>query len=566
MKPRILVIDDEESIRFTLEAFLSDEGYEVTTAANYYEAMSFIDTSAFDLVFADILLPEGKTGMDILREAKQRRLPCLFVIITGIPEVKTASEAVRLGAFDYIAKPVVQETLLHTARVALQHKALIDEKERYRKNIEAIFKSVQDAIISVDNKLAVIEINDAAASICNLSRDALGKAFNTLFTQCSGKCLEAIHETMNTNRPAEICRFECERILRPRQIATATTHPLLNDKGAVGAVLVIRDETRLVALERETEERWQFHSITGKNEKMQKIYALIEDVANVQSTVLITGESGTGKELVAAALHYRGERRKKPFIKVNCSALTETLLESELFGHAKGSFTGAAKDRIGRFQEADGGTIFLDEIGDISHGVQLHLLRVIQEKEFERVGDSATIKVDVRVIAATNQDLQERVKSGKFRKDLYYRLNVIEINLPPLRDRREDIPLLVSHFLDKFNKYLNKSITGISTNVQRVFMDYPWQGNVRELEHALEHACILCRGQIITVEHLPVEFRKFAASEITFCKDLEINERATILQALEMALWNRTKAARKLGMSRRTIYRKIEHYQIKPPA
>ncbi|MBI5307715.1 MAG: sigma-54-dependent Fis family transcriptional regulator, partial [Planctomycetes bacterium] len=330
---------------------------------------------------------------------------------------------------------------------------------------------------------------------------------NTLFTQCSGRCFEAIRKTIETNQPAEICRFECEHTLRPRQIATAVTHPLLNDNGVDGAVLVIRDETRLVALERETDERRKYHSIVGKSEKMQKIYTLIEDIANVQSTVLITGESGTGKELVAGALHYRGERRKKPFV----------------------------------------------------------LLRVLQEKEFERVGSSTTNKVDVRVIASTNQDLQERIKIGKFREDLYYRLNVIEINLPSLRDRREDIPLLVSHFLDTFNNYLKKSITGISANVQRLFMDYPWQGNIRELEHAIEHACILCRGSLITVEHLPVELRKYAASKTAHCEALETDERLAILQALEASSWNVTKAARKLGIGRRTIYRKIELYQIKHP-
>ena len=565
MNPRILVIDDEESIRFTLDAFLSDEGYEVATASNYDEAISCINTSALDLVFADILLPDGKTGIDILKEIKHRGLPCLCVIITGIPEVRTASEALRLGAFDYIAKPVVQETLIHTARIALQHKALIDEKERYRKNVEAIFKSVRDAIISVDNKLTVIEINEAVAGICSLSRDVLGKPFNTLFAQCSGRCLEAVRKTIETNQPAEICRFECEQTLRPRQIATAVTHPLLNGKGVVGAVLVIRDETRLVALERETEERRKYHSIIGKSEKMQKIYTLIEDIASVQSTVLINGESGTGKELVAEALHYRGERRKKPFVKVSCSALPESLLESELFGHVRGSFTGAVKDRIGRFQEANGGTIFLDEICDISHGIQLLLLRVLQEKEFECVGSSTTTKVDVRVIAATNQDLQERIKLGKFREDLYYRLNVIQINLPPLRERREDIPLLVSHFLDKFNKYLKKSITGISANIQRLFMEYPWQGNIRELEHAIEYACILCQGTLITMEHLPAELRAYAASKTARGEALEIDERLTIVQALEASAWNVTKAARRLGIGRRTIYRKIGLYQIKPP-
>ncbi|MBT3260359.1 MAG: sigma-54-dependent Fis family transcriptional regulator, partial [Deltaproteobacteria bacterium] len=209
-------------------------------------------------------------------------------------------------------------------------------------------------------------------------------------------------------------------------------------------------------------------------------------------TVLITGESGTGKELVAEALHYKGGRNHKPLVKVNCSALSDNLLESELFGHIKGSFTGAVKDRIGRFQMADGGTILLDEIGDMPPKIQVKLLRVLQEKTFERVGESTSIKVDVRVVACTNQALREKIEQGEFREDLYYRLNVVEICVPPLRERKEDIPFLIDHFVKKFNKNINKDIFGISTDVQKVFMDYSWPGNVREMEHALEHAFILC--------------------------------------------------------------------------
>ncbi len=564
MKPRILVIDDEESIRITFEAFLLDEGYEVSTAKDYHQAMSFIGASVFDLVFADVLLPDGKTGIDVFKEVRQRGLDCLVVIITGIPEVKTASEAVRLGAFDYLAKPVVQETLLHTARLALQHRSLIQEKERYRRNIEAVFRGVRDAIISVDGGQTVIEMNEAAENICNLSRDGLGKAFSSLFTRCRGKCLEAVVETLKTNQPAEIVRLECGHVLRPQQVVTATTHPLSNKRDALGAILVVRDETRLAALERETKGRRQFHALVGKSEKMQEVYALIESLADIPSTVLVTGESGTGKELVAEALHYGGERSRGPFVKVNCSALPEGLLESELFGHVRGAFTGAGKDRIGRFQQADGGTIFLDEIGDISPHVQLKLLRVLQKGEFERVGESATIKADVRVVVATNQDLQKKISEGKFREDLYYRLNTVQINLPPLRERREDIPLLMDYFLDMFNKKLKKSIRGVSANVRRIFMDYPWQGNVRELEHALEHACILCKSPLITTEHLPVVFRSLDESK-TSLENQSADERLRMLQALETVSWNKAKAARKLGMSRRTIYRKMKLYRIESP-
>ena len=309
-------------------------------------------------------------------------------------------------------------------------------------------------------------------------------------------------------------------------------------------------------------ERQRLHNIIGKSEKMQTIYSYIENLVDVQSTVLITGESGTGKELVAEALHYKGGRNSKPLVKVNCSALSDSLLESELFGHVKGSFTGALKDRIGRFKMADGGTILLDEIGDISPKIQVKLLRVLQEKTFERVGESTPTKVDVRVVACTNQDLSKKIERREFREDLYYRLNVVEIKVSPLKDRKEDIPLLIDHFVIKFNKKISKNITGISTDVQKMFMNYSWPGNVRELEHALEHAFILCHQKTITHKHLPPVFEKFFVTKADRFKDMEDDERKSIIQALEKTAGNKTMAARLLGISRRSIYRRIKDYKI----
>jgi len=236
---------------------------------------------------------------------------------------------------------------------------------------------------------------------------------------------------------------------------------------------------------------------------MQKIFSLIEALASAQTTVLIEGESGTGKELAAEALHSGGERSGKPLVKLNCSALPESLLESELFGHVKGAFTGAVQDRIGRFQKAQGGTIFLDEVGDLSPRIQGQLLRVLQEREFERVGDSTPIQVDVRVIAATNKNLREKVRRGEFREDLYYRLKVVQIHMPPLREKREDIPLLVDHFRRKFNTVFHKGIEALSQDVMKAFLQYAWPGNVRELEHTMEHAFIHCQNTTITLDHLP---------------------------------------------------------------
>jgi len=305
--------------------------------------------------------------------------------------------------------------------------------------------------------------------------------------------------------------------------------------------------------------RNRFRNIIGKSEKMQEIYALIKDLSDLSATVLITGESGTGKELVAEALHYEGNRKNKPFVKVNCSALSESILESELFGHTKGAFTGADKDKIGRFQKAGDGTIFLDEIGDITPYFQKRLLRVLQEREFEQMGDTTTKKMNARVLAATNQDLVEKVSRGEFRRDLYYRLRVVALNLPPLRDRREDIPILLRHFLKKFSSELGKEITDVSEEVLKKFIEYPWPGNIRELKNTLENICILCKTSTITLGDLPSDFMAPVIEEIPQ-KDADTPQ--AILRALEEARWNKTRAAGLLGMSRRTLYRKLKEYNM----
>ncbi|MBW2011901.1 MAG: sigma 54-interacting transcriptional regulator, partial [Deltaproteobacteria bacterium] len=389
MKAEILIVDDEENIRFTLEKFLLAEGYEVTTAESYNEALCRINEADFDLIFTDIIL-DGKTGIDLLKEIKRRNLQSPVVMFTGVPDIETASSAVRLGGYDYLPKPLRQNTLVRVAKMALRHKALIDEKEKYRLNLEAIFKSVKDAIITVDQNLSIIEVNNAAKTLCGISKKkAIGKKFHALTRDCNGKCLEILEETIMKKESLEIHRFECHCKHRSNQVVNLTTYPFLDHRDILsGGILIIRDETQLVDLERNLKERYQFHNIIGRNPKMQEIYSLIEDLADLQTTVLITGESGTGKELIANALHCKGIRNDKLLVKVNCAALSDNLLESELFGHVKGAFTGAVKDKTGRFQKAHQGTIFLDEIGEMSHRMQVRLLRVLQEMEFERVGDS----------------------------------------------------------------------------------------------------------------------------------------------------------------------------------
>jgi two-component system, NtrC family, response regulator HydG len=309
-----------------------------------------------------------------------------------------------------------------------------------------------------------------------------------------------------------------------------------------------------------------FLDIVGKDVKMQKIYGLIEAIACTRSTVLVYGESGTGKHLIAHAIHQYNElERGKPFVEVSCGAITETLLESELFGHVKGAFTGAIKDKMGRFELANGGTIFLDEIDACSPSLQVKLLRVLQEGELERVGESTTIKVDVRVVAASNQDLQVLIAEGKFRKDLFYRLNIIQIAIPPLRDRKGDIPLLVKEFIVKHSKRVSKKIDGISNKALSILINYNWPGNIRELENVIERAIILTKGPLIMPEDLPDAFTSEHPDMIDGrnLKDaLKNPEKDIIIKALDLADWNRNEAAKNLGINRTTLYKKMLKYGL----
>jgi len=561
--PRILVVDDEESIRYTFRLFLSEEGYTVSVAADCDAGIALMREQDFDLIFADIILP-GRSGIDLLKEAREILPNALVIMITGAPSVETAAESLRIGAFDYIIKPIRQDTLLKAVNIAIKHKTVREEREQCRLNFEAIFRSVNDGIITVDGNMTVGEINDAARKICQFQGKAVsGKPLGDLLDRCEGNCIGALDEALKARKPVALRFVECRPAQGKQQVVSITSSPLLGAKGRVtGAVMVVRDETRLVSLERRLQERQQIDSIVGRSESIEKVRAMIRDLADIQSTVLILGESGTGKELVVNALHYCGDRRQGPLVKVNCAALSENLLESELFGHVAGAFTGAVRERIGRFQRADGGTIFLDEIGEISQRMQLRLLRVIENMEFERVGDATPIKVDVRLVAATNRDLQERVARGEFREDLYYRLKVVQIPVPPLRERRDDIPLLVEHFRRNFNRKFTKEIKGISSEVERMFLHYPWNGNVRELENLLEHSFVRCRQSVITAENLPPDFLRYFESHALSNDWNPEDEAGAIREALAQAGGNKTEAARLLGMSRRTIYRKLEKLGI----
>ena len=350
------------------------------------------------------------------------------------------------------------------------------------------------------------------------------------------------------------------------------------DENIIGVVETVTDLTKLNKARKKAEEAvlklgeiHRMDNLIGKSQEMRKVFTAIKAAASSNATVLIQGESGTGKELVAGAIHYNSEREDKPLITVNCSALSESLLESELFGHVKGAYTGAMRDRIGRFEEAQGGTIFLDEIGELSSFIQVKLLRVLQEREIERVGESRKRKVDIRVIAATHQDLYSRVQEGYFREDLYYRLKVFPINLPPLCERKEDLPLLIGHFIKAQNQKTGKKIKGVSQAALRILMDYHWPGNVRELENAIEHAFVLCNKDRIDPFDLPVEIRQieYQASLSKIPEKLRSSPRIRkklskerLLNLLEDCDWNKAEVGRRAGLSRTAIWKYMKKWEI----
>lgn len=559
---RILIVDDEEGICFTLGALLKKEGYHVDSASRIAEALELIHNHRYDLAFVDIMLA-GESGLELLHVIKESARATQVVMFTGFPQVESAAEAVRFGAFDYITKPVRFETLIAVTRHALSAKVLNDERERYRANLNAIFRTVTDNIVMVDLEGRLVQYNRTAEQICGYTLEQIGCDLNASASGCSGGCRKALQKALDSNSVIELRRVECRPASGKVRIISLTATPVIESDGRTsGAVAVIRDETKLVDLERSLQRQGKFRGVIGVSAPMQRIYSLIESLANIPTTVLINGESGTGKELVAAALHDSGVRSNGPFVKVNCSALSEPLLESELFGHVRGAFTGAISDKIGRFQKAHGGTLFLDEIGDISPAVQMRLLRVLQESEFERVGDSTTIKVDVRIVAATNQKLKEKVRQGTFRQDLYYRLNVVCLELPPLRERLDDLDLLVVHFIAKFNGKLSKAVTDVSGDVMTIFRAHSWPGNVRELEHAIEHASVLCKTSVITVSDLPQELQEctdlspaFMVRNVPLTSDSSAG--LSLAEALAESGGNKAAAARLLGISRMTLYRQI---------
>ncbi len=430
----------------------------------------------------------------------------------------------------------------------------------------AILDSLNEGVFTVDLDWRITSFNRAAERIIGIPREqALGCRCSEVFraSVCERDC--ALRRTFESGLPvvdatAHIVDHQGQRI--PIRVATAL---LKNSDGKViGGVETFQDMTQIEQLRKELHARYSFEDIIGRSPAMQQLFDLLPQISESSSTVLIEGASGTGKELFAKAIHHLSPRSKKPFVAINCAALPDTLLESELFGYKAGAFTDARHDKPGRFALANGGTIFLDEIGDISAAMQVRLLRVLQERTIEPLGGLAPLPVDVRVVAATNKNLSELVKSGAFREDLFYRVRVVYLQLPGLVQRREDIPLLVEHLISKFNHLQSKNITSVSDEVMSRLMQHDFPGNVRELENIIEQAFVLCRDGQIEIKHLPPELRPESEDKPGKGEPLRLDriEHLSIEEALQRRQGNRAQAAADLGIDVSTLYRKIRNLKI----
>jgi DNA-binding NtrC family response regulator len=448
MNTKILIVDDEHSIRETVSTVLNEEGYETEKASNGKEALELINKKDFDVIITDLKMPE-MDGMALLRESFKQCPQTSVIIITAHASLESAIEALRMGAFDYIIKPFDFDDLILKLKRLFEHRDLVLENQ---------------------------------------------------------------------------------------------------------------------ALRQEVEEKYDFSNIIGSSVQMQQVFSLIRKVSVTKGNVLITGRSGTGKELVARAIHFNSPRKSKRFVAINCGAIVGTLMESEFFGHKKGSFTGAINDKEGYFKIANRGTLFLDEVGDIPMHLQVKLLRAIEEGEILPVGGTDPLAVDVRLIAATNRNLSREVEEGKFREDLYYRLNVIEIKLPSLSERKEDIPLLVQHFIKKYNRELNRTVKNADNETMRTLRNHIWKGGIRELENVIERALILCEGDYITIDDLPPNM---AAAEInTETPDALKNaiafyEKIHIEKIIQKTAGNKGEAAKLMKISLSSLYRKMDELGMK---
>ncbi|MBC8183993.1 sigma 54-interacting transcriptional regulator [candidate division KSB1 bacterium] len=433
--------------------------------------------------------------------------------------------------------------------------------------LRSVFDNMPDGVVAIlDQELNIATANKAIAEMLHVSlQDVIGKKSTELFKKNIPGLSEVIKKTIKDKKGVRNYTIE---FIKPNGELTSflVSTTIIEEIGAVdtGIVLILHDVSEVTRLRKIALQMQRYGEIIGKSKNMKEIYTLIESIKDYNTSILILGETGTGKELMARTIHRKSNRGDKPFVPVSCSALPDNLIESELFGHVKGAFTGADTERAGRFEVANGGTLFLDEVGTLSLETQIKLLRVLQERVVERLGSSKNIPVNVRIISATNRDLVELAAKNEFREDLYYRLKVMQVNIPPLRDRNEDIPLLVDYFITKLNRYYNKNIVGVSPSAKELLINYLWPGNIRELENAIEHAFVLTEGALLEERNLPLELRH-ANSNGTPPPPSEENpseDEEEIKRALFAERGNVSKAAKTLGMHRATLWRKMREFRI----
>ena len=432
-----------------------------------------------------------------------------------------------------------------------------------------VMDSISDGVFTVDANWKITFFNKAAERITGFkAEEAIGKRCYQVFQTdiCNTNC--ALRKTMATGQPV-VNRPVCIINKRGRRIPISISTALLKDSRGriVGGVETFRDLDVVRQVRKEFEAQYTYENMISRNRKMQDIFKLLPTIAQSASTVLIEGESGTGKELIARALHGLSRRRRGPFISINCGALPDNLLESELFGYVSGAFTDAKKDKQGRFALADRGSLLLDEIGDVSQALQVKLLRVLQERTFEPLGSTKSIQVDVRIIAATNRQLDKLVSEGRFRKDLYYRINVIKVSLPPLRERMEDVPLLVEHCVDRLNRLHRREVLGLTPPALQILMKHDYPGNIRELENIIEHAFVLSSGTVIRPQHLPDYLQsERAVPVVEIASTMKEMESLFLIAALKRNDWSRKATAKELGINPSTLYRKIKKLGLKIPS
>jgi PAS domain S-box-containing protein len=432
---------------------------------------------------------------------------------------------------------------------------------------QAILDSISDGVLTTDREMVITSFNRGAEQITGVPRaEAIGrKCFEVMRAEtCETNC--CLKRTMSRGEPCENVPVYILKADNTRIPLSVTSNLMRDAHGRViGGVETFRDLSEINRLRQAICKQHSFESIVSKNPQMMQLFAILPQIADSRSTVLIEGASGTGKELVARAIHNQGPRRRQPFVAVNCGALPDSLIESELFGYKAGAFTDAKRDKPGRFTLAAGGTLFLDEVGDISAAMQVRLLRVLENRSFSPLGSTQPLQMKARVIAATHRDLKQLVERKQFREDLYFRINVVRLRLPALRERMEDVPLLVNHFCAQFQAITGKRLTRVSDDAMAALVLYPWPGNVRELENAIEHAFVLCREGEIGIEHLPEQFRpRPAPAHFSPGRSLADNEKLVILNALIRNQWRRMATARELKIDKNTLRRKIRYYGIGP--